>query len=112
LNPDIFHAHLDACTQCREHPFDLCGAGAILLQQAAEGLPVRRTVGEICYEAADSKHPVTDTKVNTEMYVCANCGCETNTSMDKPCTACGSVKVVLLGLVEKLFGKNWRECFR
>jgi hypothetical protein len=28
-----FHAHLAACEQCRAHPFDLCGAGAILLER-------------------------------------------------------------------------------
>lgn len=27
---DAFHAHLDECRQCREHPFDLCGVGHIL----------------------------------------------------------------------------------
>ena len=26
-----FHAHLDACAQCREHPMDLCAVGAGLL---------------------------------------------------------------------------------
>jgi hypothetical protein len=29
-----FEAHLDACAQCREHPFDLCPAGANLLMLA------------------------------------------------------------------------------
>lgn len=30
-----FHAHLDECEQCRNHPFDLCGLGAVLLILAA-----------------------------------------------------------------------------
>lgn len=30
-----FHAHLDACRQCRENPFSLCASGAILLQLSA-----------------------------------------------------------------------------
>lgn len=30
-----FHAHLDLCEQCREHPFDLCIAGAQLLVATA-----------------------------------------------------------------------------
>ena len=30
-----FHAHLDICSQCRDHPFNLCSAGAILLKEAA-----------------------------------------------------------------------------
>ena len=30
-----FHAHLDACHQCRENPFSLCASGAILLQLSA-----------------------------------------------------------------------------
>jgi hypothetical protein len=179
MSPDKFHDHLDTCAQCRESPFDLCVAGANLLQVAAEGLPprqpskpfnfapdpyggpirfsgsppppfylhnreprpqnipIRTELGREIREAftkpaadtsadysllekrvmdtlnADADRPyVTDVKVSTEAYVCAECGCETNTSMYKPCTACGSVKVVLLSLVEKLFGKNWRECFK
>lgn len=31
-----FHAHLDLCEQCREHPFDLCEAGGRLLVAAGE----------------------------------------------------------------------------
>jgi hypothetical protein len=29
-----FYAHLDACEQCRHHPFDLCAAGALLIRLA------------------------------------------------------------------------------
>lgn len=29
-----FHAHLGVCEQCRNHPFDLCPVGAVLLQQS------------------------------------------------------------------------------
>ena len=32
---DLFHAHLDLCQQCREHPFDLCVIGANLLYAEA-----------------------------------------------------------------------------
>lgn len=32
---DKFHAHLDICSQCRNHPFDLCSIGARLLIDAA-----------------------------------------------------------------------------
>jgi hypothetical protein len=32
---DRFHAHLDKCYQCREHPMDLCPTGAKLLTEAA-----------------------------------------------------------------------------
>jgi len=28
---DAFHAHLDACSQCRDHPFALCLVGLRLL---------------------------------------------------------------------------------
>jgi len=34
---DKFHSHLDACGQCRNHPFDLCAVGATLLKEAATG---------------------------------------------------------------------------
>ena len=33
---DKFHAHLDVCSQCRNHSFDLCASGAALLKEAAE----------------------------------------------------------------------------
>lgn len=31
-----FHSHLDACEQCREHPFALCSVGARLLAEGAQ----------------------------------------------------------------------------
>ncbi len=33
-DPTAFHAHLDACWQCRDHPMGLCVEGARLLQEA------------------------------------------------------------------------------
>lgn len=33
---DRFHNHLDRCTRCASRPFDLCGAGALLLMMAAK----------------------------------------------------------------------------
>jgi hypothetical protein len=36
-----FHAHLDACAQCREHPFDLCPTGSLLLRSSATEEVVR-----------------------------------------------------------------------
>lgn len=30
-----FHAHLDTCRRCEDHPFDLCPIGALLLALAA-----------------------------------------------------------------------------
>ena len=32
---DLFCAHLDVCEQCRNHPFNLCPIGAVLLKSAA-----------------------------------------------------------------------------
>jgi len=32
-----FHAHLDICSQCRNHTFSLCSVGAELLKEAATG---------------------------------------------------------------------------
>lgn len=34
-----FHSHLDECEQCREHPFDLCKIGAILLRVSVQTVP-------------------------------------------------------------------------
>lgn len=34
---DMFHGHLDKCSQCRDHPFGLCSTGARLLRYAATG---------------------------------------------------------------------------
>jgi hypothetical protein len=33
---DKFHAHLDECKQCREHPFGLCPSGSTLLLATAD----------------------------------------------------------------------------
>lgn len=33
---DRFHAHLDDCRRCEEHPFDLCAIGAVLLKAAGD----------------------------------------------------------------------------
>ncbi len=33
-----FHAHLDVCSQCETHPFELCSTGGRLLKEAATGL--------------------------------------------------------------------------
>jgi hypothetical protein len=44
---NVFHQHLDVCSQCAEHPFNLCQEGARLLEvagtKAAEEL--RASVG-------------------------------------------------------------------
>ena len=32
---DRFHAHLDQCTQCEQHPFNLCPVGQKLLEETA-----------------------------------------------------------------------------
>lgn len=29
---EAFHAHLDTCRQCEQHPFDLCPTGTQLIQ--------------------------------------------------------------------------------
>ncbi|HKY36487.1 MAG TPA: hypothetical protein VJN18_11145 [Polyangiaceae bacterium] len=34
-----FDQHLEECAQCREHPFDLCAAGAQLLERAVVAAP-------------------------------------------------------------------------
>lgn len=39
-----YHAHLDKCWRCREHPFDLCAEGARLLSKAVAGPAVQTTV--------------------------------------------------------------------
>lgn len=36
VDPTRFHDHLDACRQCREHPFNLCATGARLLPLCVE----------------------------------------------------------------------------
>jgi hypothetical protein len=45
---NVFHKHLDVCSQCEEHPFDLCREGARLLEvagaKAAEELRSRAGV--------------------------------------------------------------------
>jgi hypothetical protein len=33
---DAYHRHLDACAQCRNHPFNQCAVGARLLREAVD----------------------------------------------------------------------------
>ena len=35
---DAFHAHLDVCKQCREHPLNLCPLGNGLIRAAVESI--------------------------------------------------------------------------
>lgn len=42
--------------------------------------------------------------------VCADCGHEQST-MD-PCENCRSIRVVLVTVIIKLFGENWRDAFK
>jgi len=42
---DRFHAHLDICEQCREHPFQLCPTGVLLITSAVADLAVEATKG-------------------------------------------------------------------
>lgn len=41
--PDVqaFHAHLNECAQCRNHPMALCSRGAVLLHGAARVLELK-----------------------------------------------------------------------
>jgi len=32
-----FHSHLDECEQCREHPFNLCPEGELILKKVTTG---------------------------------------------------------------------------
>lgn len=40
-----FHAHLDACAQCANHPFELCPEGAKLLELAGLGDALEQKLG-------------------------------------------------------------------
>lgn len=41
---DAFHAHLDHCDWCDEHPFSLCALGGVLL--ATAGQAIARELGD------------------------------------------------------------------
>lgn len=47
---DRFHAHLDICYQCREHPFSLCKEGAKILTNPPSGVtpfnPIKKATEE------------------------------------------------------------------
>jgi rubrerythrin len=45
-------------------------------------------------------------------FLCAECGCETNTTMDAPCTACGSRRVALFSVLKPHLGPDWRETLK
>jgi len=155
---DEFHAHLDACKQCREHPFDLCVVGGRLLVEAAgpsrpfsmsgriasepvpQNIPIRTELGKQIREAFTgppgsvsmaTNYSAIEMRVAAQIsepqlralaglhatetegkFICAECGCETNTSMEKPCRMCNSARVVLRSVIEQTFGENWRDCFK
>lgn len=174
-----FHAHLDICEQCREHPLNLCEVGAYFLGKAVDAgddpvpppvrpsiritgpaptnfglhyltgrrppepphlqnIPIRTELGKQIrrafiagppgsvlmmtdYNAIEMKLmeqfskefglPETPTAPEKPL-VCAECGCETNVSMEKPCSACGSIRMVLVSVIEDTFGENWRDAFK
>ena len=43
-------------------------------------------------------------------YVCADCGTEKDT-MKGTCDKCGSVRIVLISVIEGIAGPNWRDNF-
>lgn len=44
--------------------------------------------------------------------VCADCGHEHQGDWTKPCSACGSMRVILTSVAAEIFGEDWREtCF-
>ena len=43
-------------------------------------------------------------------YVCGACGYEQD-EMDRPCDSCGSIRVVLIKVIEDLLGSDWRKYF-
>jgi len=43
MNPDVYHAHLDVCSQCRNHPFNLCREGVQKLHEAVGSAPLPET---------------------------------------------------------------------
>lgn len=140
MSIDKFHDHLDACKQCRENPHDLCASGGNLLVEAAtalpqtgripsqpqpQNIPIHTDLGRQITEAFRGRSPLVTADYSTtelrvlktlddtpKRLVCADCGSETNTSMTKPCTTCGSFRVVLLSFVEQHFGLNWRDAFK
>jgi hypothetical protein len=167
-----FHAHLDICEQCREHPLNLCEVGAYFLGKAVDAgeevpkqssnecpecvrapskpvsfvtgrlmgreprmqtIPIRTELGKQIreiftgppgssmvmgdYNAIEMRLMAQfskefEDKTEKKPLVCAECGCETNTSMGKPCSACGSARVVLVSVIEDTFGENWRDAFK
>lgn len=75
---DVFHAHLDVCQRCREHPFNLCPVGAPLLMQAGSAAAERLggggpskpySMGTEVQEACDCDHePDEEHKANCEFW--------------------------------------------
>lgn len=54
-----FHAHLDACKQCRENPFELCVVGGLLLVEATgPSKPYSMGTGRVPSEPALQNMPV------------------------------------------------------
>ena len=92
------HEPTDACTgHC-----SLVRVAVLYDHASGEALPW--VMSRASYERLMPKEPEpVPEKVD---YVCAECGAE-NESM--PCSACGSVRIVLLSTIVDLFGENWRD---
>ena len=40
MDADRFHAHLDRCPRCADHPFDLCLEGTRLMRDILTGVEI------------------------------------------------------------------------
>lgn len=44
---EAFHAHLDGCEQCRDHPFDLCPQGKAALEAFVDRAAAEASSGQM-----------------------------------------------------------------
>lgn len=86
-----FDEHLDECAQCREHPFDLCPAGASLLERVGDAPDIMEHVvlSKQPTEAARRVFEQLVQRGGLVLRICETCGREWGTrSDDTRCPPC------------------------
>ena len=78
----------------------------VMLYDHARGEALPWVIDQATYDRLMPKEPEPMPEKND--YACADCGTETDT-MKGTCRKCGSVRLVLISVIEEVAGPNWRD---
>jgi hypothetical protein len=80
----------------------------VMVYDHGSGQALPWVVSKETYDRLTPKEP--EPMPDKNDYVCADCGTEKDT-MQGTCDSCGSVRIVLLSMIEQIAGPNWRDSF-